>query len=327
MKRIFKISMLLALALVLVACQGKDTADTDQVTENQELVKVTTNLGDNKSEDIEVAKNPQRIVVLDNAVLDLLDTLGYGDRVVAMPLGNPLEYQKSYAEKEGMINAGTLKQFDLEAIMSAKPDLIMMGGRGIDSLEDLRKIAPVVSIIVGEDGVVNGLEKNLTTVAKIFGAEDKVEELMKPVNDRIAALKEKTQGKSAIIGLVTNGGFNVLDNSGRMTLITNELGFENVGQDIQKDESAEAAHGNETTFEFLLDKNPEYIFVLDRDSAIATEGAKLASEIMDNDIVNKTQAAQDGKVIVLEHSGVWYTAEGGYQGVSIMLDDIEAVIK
>ena len=327
MKKIFKLSMLLALALVLTACQGQGSQDTSQDVENQEMVKVSSNAGEGNYEDVEIAKDPQRIVVLDNAVLDLLDALGYGDKVVAMPLTNPLEYQKPYAEKEGMVNAGTLKQFDLEAIMSARPDLIMMGGRGIESLEDLRKIAPVVSIIVGEDGVVNGLEKNLTTVASIFGAEDKVDQLMTPIKERVEALKEKSQGHTAVIGLVTNGGFNVLDNSGRMTLITNELGFENIGQDIQVDESAEAAHGNETTFEFLLEKNPEYIFVLDRDSAIATEGAQLASEIMDNEIVNKTQAAENGNVIVLGHSGVWYTAEGGYQGVSIMLDDLEAVLK
>lgn len=43
-----------------------------------------------------------------------------------------------------------------------------------------------------------------------------------------------------------------------------------------------SAHGNEASFEFIVEKAPEYIFILDRDAAIGTNGAKLAQEIMEN---------------------------------------------
>lgn len=91
------------------------------------------------------------------------------------------------------------------------------------------------------------------------------------------------EGKTvtAIIGLCTSGSFNVLGNDVRCSLIGKEIGFENVGVDAEVETST---HGNEASFEFVVEKNPEYIFVLDRDAAIAAEGAQLAQEIMENEL-------------------------------------------
>ena len=49
----------------------------------------------------------------------------------------------------------------------------------------------------------------------------------------------------------------------------------------------------------------------------------LAWEVLDNELINKTDAAQNGNVIVLEHSNVWYTAEGGVTALGVMLSDLE----
>lgn len=62
---------------------------------------------------------------------------------------------------------------------------------------------------------------------------------------------------------------------------------------------------------------------MDRDAAINSDGAKLAEEIMDNELVNKTQAAQDGNIVYLAHPSVWYTAEGGITALDLMLQDLE----
>lgn len=34
-----------------------------------------------------------------------------------------------------------------------------------------------------------------------------------------------------------------------------------------------------------MEKNPEYLFVMDRDAAIGTDGAQLAKEIVENELV------------------------------------------
>lgn len=106
-----------------------------------------------------------------------------------------------------------------------------------------------------------------------------------------------------------------------LPIIGKEIGFENIGVDAKVDTSA---HGNEASFEFALSKNPDYIFALDRDAAIGTEGAKLAAEVLDNELIHKANAAQNGNVVVLEHSNVWYTAEGGITALGVMLSDLES---
>lgn len=80
------------------------------------------------------------------------------------------------------------------------------------------------------------------------------------------------------MGLVTSGSFNVLGNDGRCSIIGREVGYENIGVDAEIDTST---HGNEASFEFIVEKDPEYIFVLDRNAAIQTEGAQLAQEVME----------------------------------------------
>ncbi len=84
-----------------------------------------------------------------------------------------------------------------------------------------------------------------------------------------------------------------------------------------------STHGNEASFETIVSLDPDYIFVMDRDAAIGTEGAQLASEIMDNELVNSMRAAQDGNIVYLEHPSVWYTAEGGITALDYMLADLE----
>ena len=98
------------------------------------------------------------------------------------------------------------------------------------------------------------------------------------------------------------------------------IGFENIGVDANIDTST---HGNEASFEFIVDKNPDYIFAMDRDAAIGTDGAQMAQEILENELVKSTDAYQNGHVVYLAHPNVWYTAEGGIQALSEMLSDLE----
>ena len=59
----------------------------------------------------------------------MLDSWGLGDRVVGMPKASSVDYLSSYNDNEEIANLGTLKEVDLEALMSCEPDLIFIGGR------------------------------------------------------------------------------------------------------------------------------------------------------------------------------------------------------
>lgn len=286
-----------------------------------ETVTIKSLNGESAEVDLEVPYDAQRIAILDMACLDILDNLGLGDRVVGSAQTS-LDYLQSYVTDENIVNLGTIKEADLEAVMACEPDVIFIGGRLSSSYEALSEIAPVVYLSTDTElGVVESVRKNAQTIASMFGLESQVDALMADFDSRIEALAAFAEGKTAIVGMCTSGSFNVLGNDGRCSIIGREIGFENIGVDADVDTST---HGNEASFEFVVEKNPDYIFVMDRDAAIATEGAQLAREIMENELVMGTDAYKNGNVIYLAHPAVWYTAEGGVTALDVMLSDLES---
>lgn len=140
--------------------------------------------------------------------------------------------------------------------------------------------------------MVESVRKNAMTIASMFGLEDQVDSLMEGFHERISVLQEIAENKTAIVGMCTSGNFNVL--------------------------------GNEASFEFVVQKAPDYIFVLDRDAAISREGAQLAKDIMENELVMSTDVYKNVNLIYLAHPAVWYTAEGGITALDLMLQDLES---
>lgn len=314
MKRFISLMMSALLVLGLCAVASAEASDPS------DTVTITALNGSGEAVELSVPRDPQRIAILDMASLDILDSLGLSDRVVGSA-GTTLDYLQHVVTDEEVANLGTIKEADMEAVMACEPDIIFIGGRLSASYDALSEIAPVVYLSTDSKlGVVESVRKNATTIAGIFGLEAQVEEKMADFADRISALQEISKDKTAIVGLVTSGGFNVLGNDGRCSLIGREVGFNNIGVDANIDTST---HGNEASFEFVVEKNPDYIFVMDRDAAIATEGAKLAQEIVENELVMGTDAYKNGNIVYLAHPAVWYTAEGGITALDIMLQDLE----
>ena len=323
------------MSLGLAACSGgtekphpgdsippasSQTASGPQNKERPESVTIISLNASKEETELEVPYDPQRIAILDMASLDILDALGVGERVVGTA-DTSLEYLQNYINDD-ISSLGTIKEADLEAVMACEPDVIFIGGRLASSYDALSEIAPVVYLATDTElGVVESVQRNAMVIASMFGLEDKVDELMAGFNSRIAALAEFSAGKTAIIGLVTSGSFNVLGNDGRCSMIGREIGFENIGAAADIDTST---HGNEASFEFIVEKDPDYIFVMDRDAAIGTDGAQLAQEIMENELVMGTDAYKNGHLVYLAHPAVWYTAEGGITALDLMLKDLES---
>ena len=355
----------LGLAAVAPACLSgaARSASAAESVVSGDTVTITSLNGAKEEVELEVPFDPQRIAILDLASLDILDSLGVGDRVVGMA-STRVEYLSQYAENADLAALGTIKEADLEAVMGCEPDVIFIGGRLATMYDQLSEIAPVVFLQTdtsdGGKGVIESVRANATTIASMFGLESAIDEKMAAFDERIAALQEFAAGKTAVVGMCTSGSFNILGNDGRCSIIGREIGFDNVaagsassqggsrggqggsgeqgaqGQgDKSQGASAEgqgqgqavaavtATHGNEASFETVVSLDPDYIFVMDRDAAIGTEGAQLASEILDNELINTMRVAQEGHIVYLEHPSVWYTAEGGITALDYMLADLE----
>lgn len=351
MKKIM--SALIAAAVILTAASCKK--EQPKSTSDAKTVTITSYNGAKEKISLEVPFDPQRIAILDLASLDIIDNLGIGDRVVGT-VTTSIDYLTKYPENKNLVNLGNVKTADMEAVMECEPDIIFIGGRLSTSYDALSEIAPVVLLETAtEDGLFKTIQENAATIATIFGLEDEVSTLMNGFSTRIEKLHEIASGKNAIVGMCTNGGFNVLGDTGRCSIIGAEIGFKNIGTTfassgtvkrgppkgdagagVPPGKPANAApapqampsptHGNEVSFEFVVKADPEYMFIMDRDAAIGTNGAKLAKQIVENELIKSTNVYKSGKIVYLEHSSIWYTAEGGITAFDYMLKDLESVL-
>lgn len=266
---------------------------------------------------VAVPFDPKRIAVADFAVLDTLDAWGLGKRVAGLTKQQRLPSCAKYFEKKnGIEDLGSLREIDLERLMSLEPDAIFASARLRRKFAELGKIAPVVSLPVDwEAGDVASFIRITETLGSIFGKEAQAKADIARVKARIAKIAKAAKGKTALIGMVTSAHVNLLGDKARCSVIGRELGFKNLAV------GANATHGSESSFELILKLNPEYLFILDRDSAIGRQGAKLARDVLDNEIIASTRAAKEKKIVYLS-AGAWYLGEGGVGSMNVMLDDV-----
>lgn len=314
-------TLLLAVLMMLTFALSAVGAVAEEAT--PETITVTCLDGSGETVELAVPYDPQRIAVLDFASLDILDNLGLGDRVVGC-VNVTLDYIAAHNDREDVVNLGTIKEADMEALFMCEPEIIFMSGRMSDYYDDISEIAPVVRLTTDSQlGLVESVRRNARTIASIFGLEDEVDGKLAAYDSRIAALAEFAEGKTALVGMFSGGSLSLLGNDGRCSIIGTEIGFENIGV---SDDTATATHGNEASYEFIVAAAPDYIFIMNRDAAIGADGADLAKDVIENELVMQTQAYQSGHIVYLENPGIWYTAEGGISALGIMLDDLEGAL-
>ena len=304
---------------------SEETA-SESLADAPESVTIQSYNGERELVELEIPYDPQRIAILDMASLDILDALGLGDRVVGSA-STTIDYLLDYvpSDENGIANLGTIKNADLVEVAACEPDVIFIGGRLSSVYNDLAAIAPVVYLSTDSElGVVQSTAANARTIASLFGKEAEIDAMIDGFDARIAAIKEEFGGKSTVVGIYSGSNFTGLGNDGRCSLIGRELGFQNLGVDAGE---VTSTHGNEASWETLVSLNPEYMFVLDRNTAISsTEGNPAVQEAIENDLIKELDVYKNGNIVYLAHPNVWYTAEGGIQALDVMISDIETAL-
>ena len=74
----------------------------------------------------------------------------------------------------------------------------------------------------------------------------------------------------------------------------------------------------------LAEQNPEYIFVVDKGSAIGGEGT--AKALFDNDLIKSTDAYKNDKIVYLD-SAAWYVVAGGLDSTQTMINNVKDALK
>ena len=328
MKKLTAIILGLTMALSLVACGSTEIiASAERKPETVTIQALNPN---KEMTDIEVPYDPQRIAILDMPALDIIDALGLGERVVGSAKVT-IEYLTDYNPDDsagGIMNLGTVKTADLEKVAACEPDIIFIGGRLSSVYADLEAIAPVVYLAVDyEKGVVESTRQNARTIASIFGREAEVEAMFSGFQPRIDALNAVLKGHDILLAMYNNNAMSIMDTRSQLNILAAELGGNNLGETVG--DAEKATHGEDASWETIIDLDPEYIFVLDRSTATgaADEGILGAREVIENDLIRELDCYKEGKIIYfIRHANVWYTSTGGVQALDTMLSDLEAAL-
>ena len=331
MKKLTAIILGLTMALSLAACGTSGGTETIASAERKpETVTIQALNANKEMTDIEVPFDPQRIAILDMPALDIIDALGLGERIVGSAKVT-IEYLTDYNpdDSDGAImNLGTVKTADLEKVAACEPDIIFIGGRLSSVYADLEAIAPVVYLAVDyEMGIVESTKQNARTIASIFGKEAEVDAMFDGFQPRIDALNAVLNGHDILLAMYNNNAMSIMDTKSQLNILAAELGGNNLGETIG--ETEKATHGEDASWETIIDLNPEYIFVLDRSTATgaAEEGILGAQEVIENELIRELDCYKEGKIIYfIRHANVWYTSTGGVQALDTMLSDLEAAL-
>ncbi len=324
MKKFSIIMMMFAAMVLLAACGGTKEKDNgnDNASSNEgdngsaevEYVEITHELDD---QPVKVKKNPETVVVFDFGILDTLDELDV--EVSGVPQKNIPSYLSKY-EDEKYTNVGGLKEPELETIHAMKPDVIFISGRQADMYKELSEIAPTVYTNIDYTNYMDSFKANMDMIGELFEKEDEIKDELADIDARIAEIQEKTDAsdKEALIVLGNEGKVSAYGPSSRFGIIHDVFGFKAADEKIEV-----STHGQNITFEYILETNPDVLFVIDRDAAIGGDAS--AKDSIENDLVKKTTAYQDDAIYYLDPN-YWYLSGGGLLSIKEMLEEIEATL-
>lgn len=197
----------LCIMLLVSACSGATSTNQGAVQAQGEAKTVATaevTTYQTANGEVEIPKNPKRVVVLADNYTGYLLALGI------KPVGLAdfsLNHPPFAGKVDGVENIGGYgdDSKSLEKILDLKPDVIIALDNN-KSLENLNKIAPTVPIKYGE----KDLREQLRAFGKVFGKEKEAEEWIANWDSKIAKYKPIVQEivgekKVAILGGTVKG--------------------------------------------------------------------------------------------------------------------------
>lgn len=108
----------------------------------------------------------------------------------------------------------------------------------------------------------------------------------------------------------------------RFGILHDVFGFAAVDKNIEV-----STHGQSVSAEYVAEKDPDYLFVVDRGVISGNQGVSAAAkEAVENDLVKNTKAFKNGNIIYLD-ANYWYLSGGGLVSTANMADEILKDIK
>lgn len=256
---------------------------------------------------------PETVMVADWAAFDNLQALGIEISGVPSTATPPYLADKLPADVQ-MI--GSLQEPDIEGIVASDPDLVIVAARSRTAYPTLSGFVPTIDLSVDNETLIDGVKANLTTLGEIFDRESEAAELIAALDAKVDEARQAAEGRGTGLVIVTNAGnLGVYGPGSRVAWIYDTLNISHVFDTVD-----DRDHGGDAiSFEYLLETNPDWLFVVDRDAGIGGEGA--ARALLDNELIHETSFWQNDHIVYLDPAAAYVTMHG-YSGLMLLLDQV-----
>lgn len=331
MKKILLLVVMAIFATVMVACGSADkdasnddkAADKDKAPTEEKKAEVPAEITvKHELGETTVKTNPEKVVVFDFGTLDTLDKLGV--EVAALPQANIPPYLKKFEDAK-YENVGSLKEPDFEKLSAINPDLIIISGRQADLYDQFSEIAPTIYLGLDPSRYMDSFKENLAIIGDIFDKKEEIDKELATIETSIKEIKEKAEAskKTGLIILANDDKISAYGPNSRFGLIHDVLGVKAVDDKIEV-----ATHGQNVSFEYVVEQDPDILYVVDRGAVVSNEGGESASakQVVENKLVENTKAFKEGNIVYLDPS-YWYLSGGGLVSVTEMINEVSASLK
>ena len=318
MKKCLPTLLTAALALGLAACgqQADSKAASDSTSQAAgEQIKLTSKAGE-----ITIPANVNKIAVMDYTSLDTFVALGASDKVIGLPLSSAVPTSLASFKDGKYADFGAVNNVNLEKLAAAQPQLIISADRLQKQTDALKQIAPTYHYSIDTNNYWQSFHEQTLNLAKIVGKTTEAEQKLQALDAEAAKLSEKTKGKTALIVLVNNDKLMAFGQHSRFGLIHDKLGFTPADASIKV-----GTHGQSISYEYIAEKNPDYLFVIDRASAVTGKSGG-AQAALNNDIIKQSKAAKENHIVYLDANN-WYLMNGGLNAMHEMVAEVGNAIK
>lgn len=250
-----------------------------------------------------VSAQPRKVVVYDLALLDAMHALQLP--VAGVPRADFPPYLQRYADGKKYPAAGSLFEPDYEVLSQLRPDLILVASRSSARFETLSRIAPTLDLSVRAGHLLDDVNRNVKTLAALYGQPQRGEALSQLVRQEVEAVKPLAAkaGKGLLV-LAINDRLSPQAPGSRFGLLHDVFGVPPALAANQL-----PARGQSFTMEDIARIDPDWIYVIDRNAATGSApggGAMIPSQkVFDNATIRATRAGQQGKLVFLDPKG-WY---------------------
>ncbi|MBN1052445.1 ferrichrome ABC transporter substrate-binding protein [Clostridium botulinum] len=281
--------LLIGLTITTIGIVTGCSNNNDSKTSSKEETRIVQSV---KGE-MEIPKNPQRIVDISGSSEELV-LLGHTPIATANVDSYETDKVPSYIEEKlgnaKVVGHSMMDTMDIEAILSAEPDLIIMAPRQEKIYDQLKEIAPVVML----EDKSNDWEAKFKDVANLFGQEEEAQKWLDNYYDKAKKLGDEiksTNGeKTYLTVLASSGQFMVFTEGGIGTVLKDDMALPQPDNMPEQDGITLPI----VSMEGLTEINADHIIL------IATESDK--ADLEKNTVWKEMRAFKEGNVTLLDAS-------------------------